>query len=261
MKPDAARISASLAAAGQAIEVFAFDSLSSTNAWLVESQHDEALCVTDYQPAGKGRRGRAWQAAAGNVTFSLARVLTVPVTALSQLPLITGVACAEALCTRFDLPVQVKWPNDLILDGAKLGGLLHESRRNAMGQRVVGGIGVNLVDGHEDGGVGHKATSLGQYNISADRRDELVILLAVAVLDAWHLWATDGWPAFAARWQQVDTLNHKSIRVFNGMPDEGAASSYEGVACGVSPLGALRVRMADGAVRLVQVGDVSVRAH
>ncbi len=258
MKPDEVLIKTALSERGHTLEVHTFETLGSTNAWLSEHDIARGVCITDHQPAGRGRRGRVWDAVAGNITFSIAQTMDVAARTISQVPLVTGIACAEALRAGLGIDVQVKWPNDLLVNGEKLGGLLHESAARPGGQRVIGGIGVNLVDDSAVIDSTSGRTSLGAKGISSDRRDELVAMLAVAVLDAWEAWAQSGWSAFADRWSRVDALVDVPVRVFSGLPGDGGAS-FDGRACGVDQGGALQVQTPDGEVHRVQAGDVSVR--
>lgn len=259
MTPKAEQIAQALLARGHDMSVHAFDTLSSTNAWLAQSNLSTGLCITDHQIDGRGRRGRQWQSLPGNITFSIKQTLPVRMQDITQLPLVTGIACAEALRDSVGLDVGVKWPNDLIVNGAKLGGLLHETHATAAGPQVIGGIGVNLVRDAEVEGLSLGGTTLAHHGVPAAARDDLLIALAGAVLDAWQRWSEHGWSEFSARWQRVDVLDGVPVRVFHGLPDAGDDTGFEATASGVDPSGALRVRNSEGQWVLVQAGEVSVR--
>lgn len=259
MKPDKRRIEAALQAHGHNIQVHAFEQLGSTNAWLADSRADLAMCITDHQSSGRGRRGRQWQSLPGNITFSITRVLPVPVHTITQLPLITGIVCAETLTERVDRKVSVKWPNDLLIGGAKLGGLLHESVATPDGPRVIAGIGVNLVHDPKVVGLGMGGETLASFGVTADERDSLVIRLSTALLDGWQQWAEQAWTVFADRWRRVDALEGRRVQVFHGLPDDDADAGFSGTACGVDDVGALVVEKASGERCLVRAGEVSVR--
>lgn len=259
MKPDSDYITEGLRARGHNIDVHAFESLGSTNDWLAQSDVSSALCVTDHQPAGKGRRGRVWEATAGNITFSIVRCLPIPADRLSLLSLVTGIACCEALRSELDLGINVKWPNDLLIDGSKIGGLLLEAARRGGRHRVIGGIGVNLLRDEHLGTLGIGGTYLAAHGASADQRDKLVEVLAAAVLDAWEMFASAGWSAFVERWDAVDALKGKSVNVFSGLPGSDDSAGFSGEACGIDIDGALQVRTSDGEIKRVHAGDVSVR--
>src|SRR5882762_8508099 len=119
------------------IEVRKVERCGSTNALLLAEAKPNVLLVAEEQTAGRGRRGRRWHSAPGaGVTFSLSAAVTRPVTGLS---LVAGVATARALRGLGVTQAALKWPNDLVVDGAKLGGILVETR-SAL---AVIGIGIN----------------------------------------------------------------------------------------------------------------------
>ena len=292
--PDASGIARALAKAGHAdVAVHGFDELASTNAWLVERvATDEAsggaaggtglaLCVADSQVRGSGRRGRDWRSVPGDVTFSLHRRFASPPARLAPLGLVTGVAVARALTAATGLDVRLKWPNDLLLGGSKLGGMLVESRSGAgrgagtgagaagAGCSVVGGVGANLVDADARGAGGPggaPVATLGAHGVAPGRRDALVAAIAASVLDAWARFDEEGWTVFEDDWRALDALEGRTVRVHEGAPRvDGAGSDgdddgahFDGVARGVDG-GALRVERADGRVATVHAGDVSVR--
>ena len=261
-----------------------FGALGSTNAWLA-ARPDEgdgpALCVAHSQTRGTGRRGRVWSSPPGDVTFSLRRRFAAEPARLAPLGLVTGVAVASALRAATSLDVRLKWPNDLVLRGSKLGGLLVESRSGgergagtrAPGRVVVGGVGVNLIDAGPRRGDA-AAASLGAHGVAASRRDELVATLAASVLDAWARFDEGGWQVFERDWRALDALEGRAVRVHAGAPPgEGRAGEdalrddarddgpdrFDGIARGVDGGGALRVERVDGRTVTVHAGEVSVR--
>ena len=310
--PDASGIARALADAGHPdVAVHGFDELASTNAWLVERVAADgaadgaadraadraadgatggtglALCVADSQVRGSGRRGRGWRSVPGDVTFSLHRRFASPPARLAPLGLVTGVAVARALRAATDLDVRLKWPNDLLLGGSKLGGLLVESRSGAArgagigasgtGCSVVGGVGVNLVDADARGAGGKGSQGgapvavLGAHGVAPGRRDALVAAIAAGTLDAWARFDEEGWAVFEDDWRALDALVGRAVRVHEGAPrvdgtgdagdGDGGGTHFDGVARGVDGGGALRVERADGRVATVHAGDVSVRSR
>ncbi len=128
-----------------------FDRLDSTNAeawrWFEAGGPDRALVVADEQTAGRGRAGSHWVTAPGSaLAFSL--LLLAPPMDPQRLPRLAGwgaVALVSALEAKFALPARVKWPNDVLVDGRKVGGVLVEARWS--GERLeaaVVGIGINI---------------------------------------------------------------------------------------------------------------------
>lgn len=103
------------------------------------------LVVADAQTAGRGRAGARWVSAAGRgLYFSLGWTYPCAPPRLGPLSLVAGIACAEALQPLLVAPLRLKWPNDLMVGEAKLGGLLVELKPARSGTSVVIGVGINL---------------------------------------------------------------------------------------------------------------------
>lgn len=210
------------------------------------------------QSHGRGRQGRPWRARPEcALMFSIAFEREVErAVALTGWSIAAGVAIADAL--RAQVPdIRLKWPNDLQRAGRKCGGILVEIRRGGprMGiERVVVGTGLNLLD---DPGLseraGQPATHLFDAVAAPDRTD-LVFRLAGGLRAAWRLFAREGLSSARERWPELDALAGRPVRV-----TERGEWLFAGIAEGIDSDGRLRVRTDDGAIRPVQVGDVSVR--
>src|SRR5687767_16036938 len=117
---------AAIALPGVAVRVV--ERCTSTNDLALKAQ-SPVLVAAEEQTAGRGRRGRRWHSAPGaGVTFSLGRRIRRPVRELAALSLVAGVAATRALRALGVRTAALKWPNDLVVDGAKLGGILVETR-------------------------------------------------------------------------------------------------------------------------------------
>lgn len=137
-----------------------------------------AVAATDEQTAGRGRLGRGWVAPPGSsVLASIALHPDVPTAKLPELSLVAGRACAQALAEVAEVEPEVKWPNDVLIGGRKVAGILAEAREG----RVVLGIGINVLQtaGELPPRTQHPATSL---LLETGRRSPRAELLA-AVLD------------------------------------------------------------------------------
>src|SRR5262245_4798211 len=129
------------------IEVRVLARCASTNsALLAEKSAARILLAAEEQTAGRGRHGRRWESLPGaDVTFSLSSAVRRPARELASLSLVAAVAAATALRALGVTAVAVKWPNDLLAGGAKLGGILVETRTEAGATRAVFGFGINCV--------------------------------------------------------------------------------------------------------------------
>jgi len=162
--------------------VFLFDQLESTNSYAIQlaekgTPHGTVV-LADCQTAGKGRFGREWHSPANmNVYFSVILTQQPPQSFISWIPLATGIALAETIEEIADLDVSLKWPNDLLMDTKKLGGVLCESTTKGRdGQAVIVGVGINIncLDIHFPPELKEIATSLAlQAGRSFDRHSLL----------------------------------------------------------------------------------------
>jgi len=244
-----------------------FDSLPSTSEYLSAKaaqlnkdntlqaplMRQRQLCVADWQTNGNGRRGKSWVTERGNVTFSLLLSLDMPPVELMGLSLVTGICVAESLSELANLSVQLKWPNDVLVDDRKLCGLLTELIANVDGgTQVIVGIGVNYKQpvNIESGGL--EAVSLPTLCDEAPARADIISDISARLLDAYALFAEQGWPVFADRWNQFDYLKGRQVRVIN------AGSEQHATAMGVDSNGALLIEQ-DLQISAVYSGDVSVR--
>ncbi len=272
--PDGVLIKDQLLASGHTdVIVHVFAQLESTSAWLREQastlipdnagpdeQASIHLCVTDWQSAGVGRRGRQWQTRPGNITFSMLAQSTRAASELLGISLVSGIAVAECLADALGVQPLLKWPNDVLLGGAKLGGLLTELssvKSQADGQRhtqLLTGIGINLLHDEQVLGLGIGATSLQDAGVSAIRyeRDALIGRLSANVLTEHQRFYEFGWPVFAERWAALDWLFDREVLIHR------ENSTEQAVARGVNEQGALLVERA-GEILPLFSGNVSIR--
>jgi BirA family biotin operon repressor/biotin-[acetyl-CoA-carboxylase] ligase len=249
----AAAVAHALARRDLAVEVV--PETGSTNADLLARAAGLAgptLRAAHAQTAGRGRAGRSWLSAPGHaLTFSLAWRFAAGPAALAGLPLAVGVALADTLA-ELGVPVELKWPNDVLKDGAKLAGILIETQAAPGGIWAVIGVGLNLALPDElEQRIGRPAASapwLAQMD-----RSVLLARLADALAGALEQFGARGFAAFSARWNRRHAWQGHTVRVV----DLGALL-HEGVAAGVDELGQLLLDTAHGRVA-VAAGDVSLR--
>jgi len=228
----------------------------STNADLLASDpaQDPQIRYAEFQSAGRGRRGRVWQAPYGQqLMLSMAWSFDSWPEDLGCLPLAVGVRLAETLQNLGASAVQVKWPNDLLVEGQKLGGILLEHRGEIGGAcRVVIGLGLNLQRFAEDRGPDQPWTSLDQLLPTPCSRNVVASAISQALFKLLSDYPASGFAACRAGWQRVDASRGRVVRIV------GVDPVIEGIAQGVDARGALQVQTADG-LRSVFSGEVSMR--
>lgn len=199
------------------------------------------------QTAGRGRHGRAWASPSGNFFASTIVRLGANDPPAATLALVSAVALHEAVTAHLPAsapPVQAKWPNDLLISGAKVSGILLERG----GDAVVIGIGVNLA--HHPKDVARAATSLAAHGGTVAPADFVEPLSAA--MAAWVAqWRSAGLGPLRARWLSVAHPPGTALSVH--LPGE---SPLDGRFEGLDPAGALILRLADGAARVIHAGDV-----
>jgi len=209
--------------------------------------------IADRQTAGHGRRGRSWHAPPGGaITVSLARWLPQPPASLGPLAPGLGLAVAETLRASGITRAGVKWPNDVFIGHAKVGGVLVDAAGAGRGgARVVVGVGVNyeLAAAHERNGPTDLCSALAHPPVRSDWVTAIVRALIMRLGQA----ARYGPAAAVAGWDDFDIYRDRCVRLTT--PDE----VIEGVAGGLDDMGALRVHTATGQRRL-HSGQVSLRA-
>ena len=210
--------------------------------------------VARRQSEGRGRRGRKWDSEAGNLAATLLTVTHQRPAEAAQVPFIAALAVADLL-DAFVAPtlVTIKWPNDVLIDGAKAAGILVESGGHPTGGLWLAvGIGVNLAHAPDD--TERPATSMAS-RLRADVAYPPSIEAAAEVLaDAFAVWQ--------GRWEALgfQPILDAWIARCRGLHGPATArlghETISGVADGVEADGALRLKLPDGTLRLISAGDV-----
>jgi BirA family biotin operon repressor/biotin-[acetyl-CoA-carboxylase] ligase len=245
-------------------------SLASTNSVLLArgEQHGRAVpapgkfdfVVAEHQTAGRGRRAREWLAPPGGaLCMSIGWSFAALPSGAAALSLAVGVCARRALSRLVTRPIALKWPNDLQVEGHKLGGILIELRAEAAGPAyAVIGIGINCALGtaltHRVRDSGTEPIDLASLGLSPCDRNRLAAALVDELVQGVLTFERDGFAAFAPEWSAADALYGRMISV--RMP----GSELFGRASGVTADGTLRVDC-DGEMRQFHTGEVSVRAQ
>ena len=202
--------------------------------------------VADRQTTGRGRQGRTWFDGGGNFMGSTLVHCAAGDPPLQSLALVAGLAVRAACLPHVpdERHLQLKWPNDLLLGGAKLAGILLEGE----GQSVVIGVGANLAVAPEI--EGRPAAALGGLS-----RDEFAEQLADSLATEIARWRSDGIKPVIARWEAAAHPRGTSLSVH-----EAGGDRTSGTFDGLDENGALRLRTANGLVKIVYAGDVALES-
>lgn len=212
------------------------------------------VCLAEQQTSGRGRRGRAWVSPFGaNLYLSVVWEFYAGAAALEGLSLATGVAVAEALLALGVKDVGLKWPNDVLIRGAKLGGILLEMTGDPAGRcQVVVGVGINhLMPASAGQQIDQPWTRLDEH-VPGISRNLLAARVVSGVLLMLEAFQREGFSGFRQRWSALDAFRGEAVIVRTGARD------LEGLADGVDETGGLRLRMASG-VEIMKGGEISLR--
>lgn len=203
------------------------------------------------QTAGRGRRGRAWETGAGNLAATLLLRTDKPPGEAAQVSFVAALAVADMLSHYVPASlISLKWPNDPMLGGLKVSGILIESGASPLGGLWLAvGIGVNLARKPIDSE--RPATSIATHcAVPPPDAPEAAQCLAEAFERWWRVWSSLGFPAIADAWTaRAHGLGEACIARLG-------AETVEGIAEGLDQDGALRLRLDDGRVRRITAGDV-----
>ena len=214
-----------------------------------------SVYLADEQTAGRGRGGHGWHSTAGEGLYvSVLLRLPIPAARLPLLPLAVGLAAADAIRTVTGLPVDLRWPNDLLIGERKAGGILVESQIDSRSlPHAVAGIGVNVHQREFPPGLASPATSLDLASgIRINRQTLLVALLKSLEREAYALLDHAAAERIPARIERASTWVRGRNVVVHG------PQACVGITAGLDEDGFLRVRTADGLVT-VQTGGLRAR--
>ncbi|MEZ5907413.1 MAG: biotin--[acetyl-CoA-carboxylase] ligase [Hyphomicrobiaceae bacterium] len=242
------------------VRLLVHDEVTSTNevAMALAAQGDagELWVRAGRQSAGKGRSGRIWQSVAGNLFASHLFRVPAPLMVAPQIPLLAGVAVIDAVrdvsAGRDLAELQLKWPNDILVANAKLGGILVESMAEPGGRgfAAVVGIGLNVVGRPELAAGG--ATSLKEHGIAASA--ETMLTLIARRLQEWrgHWRLGQGFATVRQAWLERGMARGVALSVNAG------ETRLSGRFAGLAEDGSLLLDEGRGEPRRVTYGDVSL---
>lgn len=244
--------------AGQPPMIYA-QSMTSTNAVLKQAAESGAahgtLALCEEQTQGRGRRGRSWVSPKGQGLWT--SLLVRPKLPPSQAQLITlaaALAMAEAVAWETGLNPQIKWPNDLVVSGKKICGILLELSGDLDHiAYVVVGTGLNVGREALPPELANQAASLEGLLCHPVKRAPVLRAYLSAMEDHMESLETSGIAGI------LPTYEKRSCTLFQSVYVEGGGEHFSGVAAGLDEDGALLVKLENGTLRRVLAGDVSVR--
>jgi len=254
LDPD--KISAHLKTERIGRKVVVYDRTSSTNDVAAEyarnPDNDGLVVFAEQQTAGRGRTGATWHSNHGDsLLFSV--VLTECKLTNELLSLACAVAVADALGQIGDSPTRIKWPNDIILNGRKIGGILVESRRNGTAKACLIGIGINCHQAKDafPADIRDSATSLDLA--SGTRCDRITLARRVLTsLDHWLAVAEKKKKRVVETWSRLSTqLGQRVTLSYNGR-------EFTGNCVGVDPEKGLILQLDRGGVRMFDAAHTSI---
>ena len=251
-------LSEALRNSGLALELL--DECPSTNTELAERARAGAahrtVLACEHQTAGRGRRGNNWvSVVGGSVTFSVLWRFARGAGALSGLGLAVAVSAAEALEKIGARGVTLKWPNDLLHEGAKLGGILIETTGDAAGPvAAIVGVGVNVrLDTEARERIGRPVTDLAACCSGAPSRNAVLTGLLVSIAAALELFSREGFAPFRQAWLRRHAWQGRRVILVGG-----GRRVAEGEVIGIAEDGALELACERGVERF-HSGELSLR--
>ncbi|SDG68613.1 biotin--[acetyl-CoA-carboxylase] ligase [Pelagibacterium luteolum] len=252
--------------------VIGFDSIGSTNAEAITAaragEADKLWFAALQQTTGRGRRGRAWESPYGNLAASLLIQPNVPSAALASLGFVAGVALNDALSRllpdvsmrsgvdgadgrigRSAARIALKWPNDLLADGAKLAGILLEAIPRQYGHTaVVIGIGVNVVAAPQ--GLPYPAVALSSFNPAID-----AAMVFETLAESWVRWY-DVWDNGQGTARIIERWRDNAAGIGSEVVVQRSQGVLRGIFESIDDAGHLIVRDDEGQRIAITAGDV-----
>jgi BirA family transcriptional regulator, biotin operon repressor / biotin---[acetyl-CoA-carboxylase] ligase len=238
-------------------KIYTFETIDSTNTcakalagcWAAEG----TVVFSETQTAGRGRLGRSWYSAPQqNLTFTIILRPSLPPDSVNLLPLFTGVVIAEAIEEHCGVAIECKWPNDLLIGGKKVAGILCEgSFKQDMVEYVTVGIGLNVNQETFPAPLQETATSLRLSLGHPVERTGLFRAIIASFEREYDLLAVRGYDSIVPRWLGRSSVVGRQIEV----SQEG--TMITGVVRGISAEGSLLLETPDGLKGLL-AGDVTV---
>ncbi|MDH4232816.1 MAG: biotin--[acetyl-CoA-carboxylase] ligase [Nitrospirota bacterium] len=242
-------------------DIIVYDTVASTNELAMavaarEGAWVNTVIIADSQERGKGRLGRKWVSPPGkNIYMSILLRPELDTRDATMLTLLTAVACTQAIKKISGLPVSIKWPNDLVLSGKKLGGILTEIRADIDKVNLaVIGIGINVNAENEDFSeeIRPIATSIKEGAGKCSSRNELIAGILKQFERDYGILISQGKQSLLDEWKALSSTVGKNVKV--AMGDE----TLIGLAEDIDDNGMLILKLRSGLRRKISSGDITL---
>lgn len=239
-------------------EVHFFSSIDSTQNELhslaKEGAPEGTVVIADQQLGGKGRLGRVWHSPPGSaISISILLRPKLELHRCPQLTLLAAVAIVEAIREQTGLPVEIKWPNDVLLNGKKICGILTElnAESDCINYLIIG-VGINVNTPAFPDELSSIATSLAIEKKESIQRVTLIQNLLQRLEDLYLLYLKEGFAPIKSRWESyaISIGKRVTIRQMSG--------SMTGLALGIDDTGVLLVQKDDGGIEKVYSADIEI---
>ena len=236
-------------------KIMAFEVLDSTNTTAKENSHmpEGTVIIADRQLKGRGRRDRKWHSDDGGALYF--SVILKPRTDpenLSRITLIAGISLAKAVGAASGLDVEIKWPNDLIINSKKAAGILTELSIKDDEKCVILGIGVNVENAKFPDEISEIATSVRIESGKEIKKEEILKSFLEGFEKDYESFLESGFSAFKNFYEKSCITVGKEIRVIT------PTDEYQAFSVGISDNGELIIRK-DNEIITLNSGEVSVR--
>ncbi|MEM7679995.1 MAG: biotin--[acetyl-CoA-carboxylase] ligase [Pseudomonadota bacterium] len=225
-----------------------FDEVESTQDLIKQDVRDGAVVMAASQAKGRGRHGREWLSESGNLYFSFCLQPQMSSQNIGQLALVVAVALGQAVQSLLHAPekMQLKWPNDILIDGKKCAGILIET--DLLGDQIDAvyvGIGLNLRTAPPEGEV------LSDYAAELPGRAEVLQMILACMSEHYQAWRGGHFSEILSLW--LSMAHQKGAPVSVKLGEQLLSGSFEGV----DEQGALLIKdAADQSIRTITAGDV-----
>lgn len=237
------------------IEVFL--EIESTNSYLYKkslTSRSGILCLAEKQTAGRGRRGRDWVSPFGsNLYMSILWRMPLSRAPLEGLSLVMGIAVVRALKSEGFSGIKMKWPNDLLLDGGKIAGILIEMKPPARDfVELVVGVGINLSMPVNSAKMIDQPWRDLSDGMKSKSRNGIAASVATSIVDVLAAYPQLGFVGFENEWHSLDAYYNKQVELHLGQ------KIVKGKAQGVNSEGAINI-LVDGELHCFHGGEISLR--